>query len=490
MSRNEKKLIDLYLQKGEDFEYVNWKLMVTWQASIGQLRRMDDQELDSVHPEAKARMLIAAIVHHDGTEKQRLIASGVHPKPKAFHEGTALHAAAYQNDVEMLEYLLSIGADLNDRDSAGRTPLHIAAYQGSFDFLKHLVKLERLDCTVEDARGRTPLEHSIVGGHFGVMNLLACLSKHQKKLLKGSKSIRWSALHDAAIAGRTDEARFLLGIGMNPDTTDRVMGKTPLHFAIKEGRYDAVMALLSHNADPSIRDKKGRHGMHELARSSARMNDFCDDDECRIRLNFRGILHALKDFDVPMTDADDDGNTPLHLSVMEFGYPEAVQEFILPETVNARNKKGCTPLHFAAAMVVTGRDFQQQIIDMLLNAGADASAVADNDGNTPLHFSVMEYGNPDVIQKFILPETVNAKNKEGYTPLHLAAAMVVTGRDVQQRIIDMLLDAGADARVETLNGETPLSYGNPYLVESLSRREAERLITKARTPVLTRRSTL
>lgn len=417
MTKNDKKLMSLYMQKDEDFEYADWRTIQRWDETTEQLRLTSDQELDAVHPEAKARMLIAAIVHDDREGKQRLIASGIHPNPKDFHEGTPLHAAAYKDDVLMLEYLLSIGSDLKAKDSKGRTPLHIAAYEGASRFIKHLAKLELMDCTIEDVLGRTPVEYSILGGHFGVMNLLSSLSMHQNKLLKGSKTIRWTALHDAAIAGKSDEARFLLGIGMNPNLADKVAGKTPLHFAVREGRYDVAVALLTHDADPRIKDKKGRTAIHELARSTSRMNDWLDDEECRIRLNFRGLLRALGDFGSTMTEVDDDGNTPLHLSVLEFGFPNAAKEFIRPESINAANKEGFTPLHFAASLILTDKEIQAQLIEMLLDAGADERAVA-------------------------------------------------------------------------LNGETPLSYGNPFLVESLSRREAARLISKTRTPSSTRRSTL
>lgn len=417
MTRNDTKLRNLYEQKKEDFEYGNWQWIQRWEKSVEQLRLMDDRELDAAHPEAKARMLIAAINHNDRAGKQRLIASGIHPKPKDFHEGTPLHAAACMDDVEMLKYLLFIGADLKAKDSKGRTPLHIAAYEGSTYFIKHLSKQELLDCTIEDVLGRTPVEYSILGGHFGVMNLLSSLSMHQNKLLKGSKTIRWTALHEAATAGKSDETRFLLGIGMNPNLADKVAGKTPLHFAVREGRYDAAIALLSHDADPRIKDKKGRSAIHELARSTSRMNDWLDDDECRIRLNFKGLLRALSEFGSTMNEVDDDGNTPLHLSVLEFGFPDAAKEFIRPENINAANKEGFTPLHFAASLILTDKEIQAQLIEMLLDAGADERAVA-------------------------------------------------------------------------LNGETPLSYGNPFLVESLSRREAARLISKTRTPSSTRRSTL
>jgi len=71
---------------------------------------------------------------------------------------TLLHLVAKDDsDVEVLEYLISQGADVNARDDYGSTPLHMAAqYNPNVEVLKYLIS-QGADVNVGDVDGWTPL---------------------------------------------------------------------------------------------------------------------------------------------------------------------------------------------------------------------------------------------------------------------------------------------------------------------------------------------
>lgn len=60
-----------------------------------------------------------------------LVASGLSPKTAKEDDGkTALHGAALQGQIEVMDYLLSQGADINAIDRYGESPLGYAVKEG------------------------------------------------------------------------------------------------------------------------------------------------------------------------------------------------------------------------------------------------------------------------------------------------------------------------------------------------------------------------
>jgi hypothetical protein len=111
--------------------------------------------------------------------------------------------------------------------------------------------------------------------------------------------------------------------------------------------------------------------------------------------------------------------------------------------VNAKNKYGQTPLHWAATWG------HLDIVKLLVDRGADINA-KDEDGETPLHWAAAN-DHLDVVE-FLLDRgaDVNAKSGYGQTPLHWAATYS------RLDIVKLLLDRGADVNAKNGDGKTPL----------------------------------
>ncbi len=114
-----------------------------------------------------------------------------------------------------------------------------------------------------------------------------------------------------------------------------------------------------------------------------------------------------------------------------------------------------TPLH--RAVENKGAD----IVDLLLKAGADPDAIGQN-RRTSLH-KAAQYGNLKAAKRFLeLKANVNAKDRFGWTPLHVA--------QYKPKMIKFLIEHGADVHAMTADGKTPLHLevsreGAGYLVE-------------------------
>ena len=86
---------------------------------------------------------------------------------------TPLHKAAQNGHKNVVEYLISQGAEVNTTDKFGKTPLHFATGEESKDGELEIVKLlvekgARID--KKDSFGNTPMHIASIRGHEKLVN--------------------------------------------------------------------------------------------------------------------------------------------------------------------------------------------------------------------------------------------------------------------------------------------------------------------------------
>jgi len=75
---------------------------------------------------------------------------------------TLLHFAVREGKKEVVEWLISKGADVNARGIMGFMPLHLAATLNHRDIMDLLIK-KGADINAEDNNGKTPLYYAAMG---------------------------------------------------------------------------------------------------------------------------------------------------------------------------------------------------------------------------------------------------------------------------------------------------------------------------------------
>jgi ankyrin repeat protein len=232
-----------------------------------------------------------------------------------------------------------------------------------------------------------------------------------------------------AAAGNGDKGRVsvLLDEGVEPTTLDGY-GNSALSSAAENGHLDIVQQFIP-LVDIDQQNTDGFTALHKAASS-----------------NHPQVVQTLLQAGAnPNIRSYGPRNAALHNAAAK-GYTSVVQVLLnhqgkIKTDIDLRNEEGLTALNRAALAN------HPQVVQMLLEAGADPNVPTYGPRNTALHNAALK-GYTSVVQVLLnhqgkVKTNIDADNRDGLTALHLAAT------SEQPQVVKMLLDAGADPNVPT-----------------------------------------
>lgn len=353
---------------------------------------------------------------------------------------TPLHYAALRGHLDVAEYLLSKGANINARDNASETPLYEAATEGYADLVKFLLS-NGADLHIQSGSG-SPIRVAALLGNVDVVRILIRNGADPN----GKDSSGETALHSAIRPGLRPAnvkpmVELLLSEGAQIEAKDDRNGRTPLHVAAEEGSIELIILLLSKGASIKARTNTLETPLHSAAQRTwkpkkeivaALLSKGADVDA----KDFLGStpLHKVVKMKLGLTlDEIRARNDPMHLDAMRLlnDQLETIKLFLANGAdVNARDNDNFSALHWAAWAS------RSDIADILLNNGADKNA-RNKFGDTPLH-EAADVGAIEVVKLLVdRGAEINIKGNAGYTPLKMAISRG------HQDVVDYLRDSGA-----------------------------------------------
>jgi ankyrin repeat protein len=166
---------------------------------------------------------------------------------------TALYLAASSNDTEKALRLLARQAQVNIVTHGPRnTALHLAAAQNNVRLVESLLD-HNADPSIQDSRGRTPLHYAAQIQSIAVLRLLVAKVHPGSKLIRdmdGRSPVHFIHSLPDAVGLLADKRHAVL------DQRDNT-GLTPLHLASRSATPEVVKALIDHGASIGTQDKDG-----------------------------------------------------------------------------------------------------------------------------------------------------------------------------------------------------------------------------------------
>lgn len=194
----------------------------------------------------KNKELIEAVLMENISAVKACLASGadINASTDGF---TPLQVAAANGLLEVVEYLISKGANVNGRGEGGLTPLHMVAYSEPYlatSFahreIAELLISKGADVNAKCKGNSTPLDGTAMNGYKELAELL--ISKGSDVNTKNSDNT--TPLHLAVGYGHRDVAELLISKGADVNIKNN-NGFTPLQIAILPGQcHQDIIDLL------------------------------------------------------------------------------------------------------------------------------------------------------------------------------------------------------------------------------------------------------
>ncbi|PJD91612.1 MAG: hypothetical protein CK424_06185 [Legionella sp.] len=151
------------------------------------------------------------------------------------HSKLSLCQAALGADLDLIQFLVDYGVNLNQKNKQNETPLFIAAKYGHAPVVDYLVSHVAVDVNTVDATGYTPYTIATYCGHLDCMKSLKKRDdlNHNYVTVSGVTPV-WLAVFN----GRRDVLAYLLADPSVLCTQPTLLGTTPYKLAVKQQRHE------------------------------------------------------------------------------------------------------------------------------------------------------------------------------------------------------------------------------------------------------------
>ncbi|KAF0531633.1 serine/threonine-protein phosphatase 6 regulatory ankyrin repeat subunit B-like [Gigaspora margarita] len=363
---------------------------------------------------------------------------------------TTLHLSAENGHETIVDILMNYKANISNKDKSHKTALHLAAIKGHTAIVKRLINNKaKVDAIDKDKR--TPLFYAAESGNEKTIDVLI---KH-KANINHTDNGDISVLHKASENGKQAAVMALLRSKVNVNAKDK-NGETALHKAASCGHRDVVKLLIKYKADDKAVDKKGQTVLH-FAAAKGRIN----------------VVKALLKYNINyILSEDKEEKTPLDLAIrqrhVDKGHINTVKllqeandheqnsdsiDFPVDEVYTKIIKSSSKKKTFEHAILHHAAEKGDiKTIKFLIENGETPDSLDENN-KTPLHWAAFG-GKKEAVNYLISLE--NNSKLIGATDDNMETALYEAMRNGHKEVVELLQEKGASRNARNKYGWTPL----------------------------------
>jgi len=184
---------------------------------------------------------------------------------------TALYVAAERGQAAVVQRLIDKGADAGLKGRSGTSPVAAAAFAGRNQVVKMLLA-HGADARAADDTGKPPIVYAAASGELDIVRQLLTQDLDvNARYANDLTLLMWASGPDQSVpeAQALEVVSYLVDAGAQIDDRD-TRGRTALMIAAEGNHADIARLLLTHGADPSLRDKAGKRAADLTALSALR----------------------------------------------------------------------------------------------------------------------------------------------------------------------------------------------------------------------------
>lgn len=310
---------------------------------------------------------------------------------------------------EAVRFFLARSAKVDAQNRWGNTPVHLAAKHDLIGAVKLLEQKGAL-LDVPNRYGETPLFLTLRMGHFGHLDQVNLTSAVFEYLL--TKKLNFAAVDHKGetLLHHTCNPDYIAALGAKGADINHADkdGQTAVFKALADCPLPSVQAYAKLGFNPKALGAKGKN-VGKTALAVAMNNPYSNE----------AIVPFLIDYGADVLQTDDLGLSAIHAAATR---SRTMIELILSKgaDINARTHSDATPLHVASSILAAKSQEETEGYAALLEQPGILIDARDKKGCTPLHRAVNAGGVERVRLLLQKGADTTAQEMRGHTPMDLA----------------------------------------------------------------------